>query len=567
MRQVAYLAAICCALSCNSYQSDEEIQNVDSTRLTRYRDTVYLVRNTQITPANSYSDLFLDSVSIEQFIQQQELPADESGTLRSFYNYRNGQFAWFNTFGFSEQGRGFWNLKDAYKTELQDTVLQKRMDTLLSIESLTFNRFDTSIANVELALTRAYLQFYNANRDRLQFENLSPEKLIPVQKQTVSTMVDTVISRPTDSSVRSRRSQYFLLKEKLAKYDSLGKAGGWKTLHIQTKKLKKNSSSPEIVLLKTRLQQTGDYNSTDTTRIFNDSLETAIKAYQQKNGMVVTGAITDTLIQSLNIPVEQRIQQLIVNMNRAQWMPVQNDSDFILVNIPDFMLSVFENGTRVFDMPVVVGKEGTNTMMFSGHLNQIVFSPYWNVPASIVKSEILPAIQADPEYLKKNRMEIVGRNDSLPVIRQLPGENNSLGDVKFLFPNRYDIYFHDTKAKEIFQSKNRALSHGCIRLADAEKMSNYLLRDEPGWTPAKVSAAMKSAKEQYVKLARPVAVSITYLTAWVDDGGSLHFEEDIYGHDRRIAQMMFANRGHNSPYGSVDTSSVTVKNPRDSSTN
>ena len=566
MKQVAYLAAICLALSCNSYQSEEEIQSADSVHVTRYRDTVYLVRNTQITPANSYSDLFLDSISIEQFIQQKKLTDDESRALRSFYNYRNGQFAWFNTFGFSEQGRGFWNLKDAYKTELQDTVLQKRMDTLLSIHSLTINRFDTSIASVELALTQGYLQFYNANRDKLQFENLSPEKLIPVRKQTVSTVVDTLISRPMDSSGRLRRSQYVLLKEKLAEYDSLAKTGGWKTLNIQTKKLKKNSSSPDIVLIKTRLQQTGDYNSTDTSRIFNDSLETAIKAYQQRNGMPVTGAITDTLIQSLNIPIEQRIQQLIINMNRAQWMPVRKDSDFILVNIPDFMLSVFENGSIVFDMPVVVGKEGTNTMMFSGHLNQIVFSPYWNVPASIVKSEILPAIQANPDYLKENRMEIVGRNDSLPVIRQLPGENNSLGDVKFLFPNRYDIYFHDTKAKEIFQSNKRALSHGCIRLADAEKMSNYLLRHEPGWTPAKVSAAMKSAKEQYVKLARPVAVSITYLTAWVDDGGSLHFEEDIYGHDRRIAPMMFAIGSANSPSASVDTSSVTVKHP-DSSTN
>ena len=558
--------AICVALSCNSYQSDEEIQNLDSARVTRYRDTVYVVRNTQITPADSYSDLFLDSISIEQFIQQKKLTGDESRMLRSFYNYRNGQFAWFNTFGFSEQGRGFWNLKDAYKTELQDTVLQKRMDTLLSIDSLSINRFDTSIASVELALTQAYLQFYNATRDKLQFENVSPEKLIPVQKQTVSTMVDTLISRPTDSSGRSRRSQYLLLKEKLVKYDSLAKAGGWKALNIRTKKLKKNSSSPDIVLIKSRLQQTGDYTNTDTTRTFNDSLEMAIKAYQQKNGMSVTGAITDTLIQSLNIPVEQRIQQLIINMNRAQWMPVPNDSDFILVNIPDFTLSVFENGSRVFDMPVVVGKEGTNTMMFSGHLDQIVFSPYWNVPASIVKNEILPAIQANPDYLKENRMEIVGRNDSLPVIRQLPGDKNTLGDVKFLFPNRYDIYFHDTKAKEIFQSNRRALSHGCIRLADAEKMSNYLLRHEPGWTPAKVSAAMQSAKEQYVKLARPVPVSITYLTAWVDDAGALHFEEDIYGHDSRIAPMMFAIGGSTSPHPSADTSSVAVKH-RDSSTN
>ena len=170
-----------------------------------------------------------------------------------------------------------------------------------------------------------------------------------------------------------------------------------------------------------------------------------------------------------------------------------------------------------------------------------VFSPHWNIPASIVKKEILPAMQQDPRYLEKNRMEIIGKNDSLPVIRQLPGENNSMGRVKFLFPNRYDIYFHDTKSKEIFQSNKRAISHGCIRLADAEKMSNYLLRGMSGWTPEKVNSAMNSGKEQYVKLATPVPVSITYLTAWVDDGGELHFRDDIYGHDKRLIPMMFTH--------------------------
>src|SRR5215204_4258280 len=554
MKQLTYLGAMCLALACNSYQSDEDIENADSVHVTKYTDTVYVVRNTQITPANSYNDLFLDSLTIVQFIQQKRLPGEDSRALRSFYNYRNGQFAWFNTFGFSEQARGFWNLKDAFKIQFQDTLLHKRMDTLLSTDSLTVSRFDTTIANVELGLTRAYLQFYNANRDNLQFENLSPEKVIPVKKETESNLTDTLVSTIRDSSARSGRSQYFLLSQKLAMYDTLAERGGWRPLDIRVKKLKKNTASPEIALIKKRLQQTGDYNSTDTSRIFNDSLETAIKAYQQNNGMQATGVISDTLVQSLNIPVEQRIQQLIININRAQWMPVQNDSDFILVNIPDFMLTVFQNGTKVFDMPVVVGREGTNTMMFSGYLNQIVFSPYWNIPSSIVKKEILPAMQQDPDYLKKNRMEIVGRNDSLPVIRQLPGEENSLGDVKFLFPNRYDIYFHDTKAKEIFQSNKRALSHGCIRLADAEKMSNYLLRGEAGWTPGKVSAAMNSGKEQYVKLNRPVRVSITYLTAWVDDTGQLHFRDDIYGHDKRVTPMMFAN-GQAIARTSTDTSS------------
>jgi murein L,D-transpeptidase YcbB/YkuD len=258
--------------------------------------------------------------------------------------------------------------------------------------------------------------------------------------------------------------------------------------------------------------------------------------------MAGTGKITDTLIQSLNIPISERVRQLIINLNRAQWLPMQQDSNLIHVNIPDFMLTVFEDGNKVFEMPVVVGKEGTNTMMFTGDLNQVVFSPYWNIPASIVQREILPAMKADPDYLKKNRMEISGKNDSLPMIRQLPGEDNALGEVKFLFPNRYDIYFHDTRAKDIFKIHKRAVSNGCIRLADAEQMSNYLLRDMPAWNPQKVTEAMKSGKEQFVKLNKPVPVSITYLTAWVDPSGKLQFRDDVYGHDKKISQMMFDTR-------------------------
>jgi murein L,D-transpeptidase YcbB/YkuD len=192
-------------------------------------------------------------------------------------------------------------------------------------------------------------------------------------------------------------------------------------------------------------------------------------------------------------------------------------------------------------MPVVVGKEGTHTMMFSGVLNQVVFSPYWNIPESIVRNEKLPKIKSDPGYLKSKNMEITGKNKDLPVIRQLPGKDNALGRVKFLFPNRYDIYFHDTYAKEIFKKDVRAVSHGCIRLLDAEKMAGYLLRNDKNWTPAKIHDAMNSGKEQFVKISPGMPVVITYLTAWVDETGHLNFRNDVYNNDKQVSQMMFGD--------------------------
>jgi murein L,D-transpeptidase YcbB/YkuD len=270
--------------------------------------------------------------------------------------------------------------------------------------------------------------------------------------------------------------------------------------------------------------------------------------------MQPTGIITDTLIRSLNVPVDKRIQQIIINLNRMQWMPSMQEANYISVNIPDFTLYAYENNTKAFDMPIAVGKEGTNTTMFNGNLDQIVFSPYWNIPASIVQREILPKMKADPNYLRSKHMEIIGKNNVSPTIRQLPGADNALGKVKFLFPNRYDIYFHDTNAKEIFNKKVRAVSHGCIRLADAEKMANYLLKNNNSWRPAKVHAAMNAAKEQYVKLSPAMPVSITYYTAWVDENGQLNFRDDVYSNDKRISQMLFGNYVMQTPTSVADSS-------------
>jgi murein L,D-transpeptidase YcbB/YkuD len=220
---------------------------------------------------------------------------------------------------------------------------------------------------------------------------------------------------------------------------------------------------------------------------------------------------------------------------------VQLQGDLILVNIPAFTLHVREGEKDVFDMDVVVGKGGHDTRIFTGNLNQVVFSPYWNVPKSIVQKEILPALEKNPHYLEKENMEIIGEEDGLPEIRQKPGEKNALGKVKFLFPNSYNIYFHDTPSKSLFAKSKRAFSHGCIRLSDPERMAKYLLRNQPEWSDAKIEEAMNSDKEKFVKVKKPVPVLITYYTAWVDENGELNFREDIYDHDRELIKKMFTD--------------------------
>ncbi|WP_315819281.1 L,D-transpeptidase family protein [Paraflavitalea speifideaquila] len=265
----------------------------------------------------------------------------------------------------------------------------------------------------------------------------------------------------------------------------------------------------------------------------------AVKRVQHGYGLTADGHITPGLIKALNVPVEQRIGQLLVNLERMRWMPAEPSGNLIWVNIPAFTLYVQDGSKQLFTMDIVVGKEGHSTVMFSGMLNQVVFSPYWNLPENIVKHEILPKLSTNSNYLAENNMEVTGEKDGIPEIRQLPGAKNQLGKIKFLFPNRFNIYFHDTPFKELFNRDKRAFSHGCIRLKEPVKLAEYLLVNQPQWTPASIDSAMNSGKEKYVRVKDPVPVLIYYYTAWVDENNQLQFRDDIYQHDERLARKMF----------------------------
>jgi murein L,D-transpeptidase YcbB/YkuD len=329
------------------------------------------------------------------------------------------------------------------------------------------------------------------------------------------------------------------LKKQLAIYYQIEKNGGWPQVPSGKKNWKKGNSAPDIAIIKRRLIASGDLAGKDTSQAFNDTLETAVKNFQTRHGFSPTGVVNDEVIKAMNVPVEERLEQILMNMERMRWLTQEPKGNLIVVNIPEFVLHVYEGNRQAFQMNVVVGKEGHNTMMFNGDLNQVVFSPYWNVPPSIVQKEILPSIQKNPNYLASQNMEITGNENGSPVIRQKPGGKNALGRVKFLFPNSFNIYFHDTPSKSLFAKDKRAYSHGCIRLSEPEKMANYVLRNQTEWTPEKISEAMNSGDEKFVKVKDPIPVVITYYTAWVDENGQLNFREDIYGHDTKLAQKMF----------------------------
>ncbi|HWN87824.1 MAG TPA: L,D-transpeptidase family protein [Chitinophagaceae bacterium] len=499
-----------------------------------------------ITPSNSYSDLFLDSSALRSFITQNKISDSIARRLQSFYNTRNYQFAWFSSDGLTEQARGFWNLHDYVTTyeddsSLKDKKLQKKMDRLIAEDELSVSASNKDYINTELTLTQHFIMYMLSNYEKGYVKRKEMERFVPRKKEDPVALGDSLVNKKhkDDKYFEDVNESYKALKDQLDKYLSIAKNGGWSQVNSIKKPLKKGTSSPEIAIIKKRLMITGDLATNDTSQVFNDTLVTAVKNFQARHGFSETGVINDSLIKEMNIPVTQRIEQLLMNMDRMRWLANEPTGNLIVVNIPEFVLHVYEGKQKAFDIDVVVGKEGHNTMMFNGDLNQVVFSPYWNVPPSIVAKEILPAMEKNPNYIAKENMEITGNDDGLPVVRQKPGAGNALGKVKFLFPNSFNIYFHDTPSKSLFNRDTRAYSHGCIRLKEPEKFANYVLRNQPEWTPEKISEAMNSGEEKYVKVKDPIPVIITYYTAWVDENGRLNFRQDIYGHDEKLAVKMF----------------------------
>lgn len=548
-RYLIAIAVVCASCSNPTSQNadKDEVENSGSEKKMSSRDR-------SITPANAYNDIFIDSTTVASFIDTLKASDKVKRRITSFYNARNYQFAWFASDGLTEQARGFWNLyhynsKYISDSLMKDKKLTAKMDNLFAQEDVSVSASDKSTIQTELKLTYLFIEHGLQVYKDGYVKRKEMERFIPLKKTEALHLADSILSKKHKDGkyFEDINDSYKSLKQQLESYVAVAKKGGWPTITTTEKKIKQGSSSPVVLTIKKRLQASGDYSGQDTTAMFDSSLTLAVKDFQARHGYTATGIITPAIIKEMNVPVEQRIQQLLINLDRMRWMPSKPEGNLILVNIPEFVLHVMENNRKVFDMNVVVGKDGHSTMMFTDDLNQIVFSPYWNVPPSIVQKEILPAMDRNPNYLANQNMEIVKQEDGLPVIRQLPGGKNSLGKVKFLFPNSFNIYFHDTPAKSLFNQDKRAFSHGCIRLAEPEKMANYLLRDDASWTPEKINEAMNSGQEKFVKLKNPVPVFITYYTAWVDEEGKLNFREDIYGHDARIARKMFTNPALASP--------------------
>jgi L,D-transpeptidase YcbB len=483
------------------------------------------------------SKIGFDSTYITRFIKQFPAFTKYESKIRKFYSNRNYTYAWFDADGMIEQAGNLHNKIDNITEEgLPEKKLYVDTFHIMVEEAASQSKFQKENIALELMLTAQYF-FYAENvwtglgAKAMQAVNWD----LPQKKISYETLLDSLLEIPSSRFMTTEPvyPQYAKLKEQLKKYRAIEKSGGWPFIKADKKVYKNGDSSTTILSIRKRLALTNDVNADNQSPVFDNELETAVKRFQHRYGIKADGIISEKLIAEMNYPVEKRIEQIIVNMERCRWLPVALKKDYVVVNIPEYRFHAYENDSLTWSMDVVVGTALNKTAIFNGMMNMVVFSPYWNIPPGIMKNEILPAIRRDKNYLIRNHMEWNGN-----AVRQKPGPWNALGKVKFLFPNSHSIYLHDTPSKYPFSQDQRAFSHGCIRVAEPMRLAKYVLRNQPEWTEEKIDAAMKATKEQYVKLKNPVPVFIAYFTAWVDKDGQLNFRNDVYKRDSRLAKMI-----------------------------
>jgi len=500
----------------------------------------------------AYSVRTLDSISIERFLVQHPEYSTDSTDIRAFYQRRHYQYAWFVNDSLSQAASGFFSLVNSADTAYREVAsVRDQLSDLLMTTHLTAAdslACDSCREQLELALTAQFFRFADKKYGGIVAGDLRElDWFIPRRKKNYAQLLDSIAAGHMDlSPVEPLHPQYALLKAQLKHYYELDALVGWDPITLgELKKLLPGETASPVPDIRQRLMVLGDLISEgDTINLsstrYDSTMVKAVKRFQERHGLHPDGVIGKGAISALNTTPQERVRTMLVNMERLRWVPESTAPDLILVNIPEFRMHVYEEGKVAWSMDVVVGNGATRTVIFSDTLSRVVFSPTWSVPASIVRNEILPGMAKNPNYLASKGMEITGGSPDLPTIRQNPGAGNALGRVKFLFPNEYSIYFHDTPSKGGFAREKRAFSHGCIRLSEPARLAEYLLRNDTAWTADSIKTAMFKGKERYVRLKEKRPVTIGYFTTWVDGQGRLNFREDVYGHDDRLAQELFA---------------------------
>ncbi len=457
------------------------------------------------------------------------------------------------------------------------------------------------LAELELLLSNSFLTYTHdlhygrVRAEQINLELLSGERPVNLPKLLV-TAVETDQVQETLEGLLPKYPMYAMLRISLKEYREIAAKGGWQPVAYGDK-FKKGARGQRVLALSKRLKVTGELDSSiPGSEVFDDSLDQAVRKYQQRNGLYVDGVVGKSTIEALNVPVEERISQIELTMERWRLLPQYLGNRYILVNIANYHLYGVENNNDTINMRIVVGKPQWNTPMFSEEMTHLIINPYWNIPPSIFKDDIAPKIMEDSEYLSKQNMDAVGLEAPEKIVveeaevvevvenveatevtdgdntgekelseveiqnkkaqeeyiskvlsgkyrlRQNPGPGNALGRIKFLFPNKHSVYLHDTPNRGFFKKAQRNFSHGCIRVEKPLELAEFVLSSNPSWTQNTIQSSINKMKTKTVHLDESITVYILYFTTWVDNEGTVNFHKDIYGLDKTLYNALRTTR-------------------------
>jgi murein L,D-transpeptidase YcbB/YkuD len=530
--------------------------------VTQQQLTASLNRVLEDTPTTTlgYTDLQADPSTVDR-------------VLLSMYLKNNSTPYWVTPHGPGQKAEA---LISVIKTADEDGLNPEHY-RLKTLEKLWQSRSADDLAVLEVMLTMAMGSFVADMREgRAVSCLLDPELFAAARDHKVDLIKIIHQALTAPDLVQFLRQQapqhqgYQSLKTALARYRTLKAQGGWQAVP-EGKVLKPGMQDHRLGLLAQRLVVTGDLQQpVSAPAVYDDQLVTAVKHFQKRYNLEQDGIIGKATLAALNIPIDDHIRGLIINMERWRWLPHTLGGQRLLVNIAGFYLAGIQDEKLQITMPVIVGKLHHETPVFTHTMRYIEFNPFWNLPNSIARDEIIPKMIKDPQHLAKEHIRIfdgwgenarevspssidwktIGKGIRRYHLRQDPAPDNALGTVKFMFPNKYNVYMHDTPAHGLFKRNKRSFSHGCIRVGDPHGLALYLLnKDTGGWTEERIKKIVASGKRTIVNLKKPFPVHILYRTVLVDPrDNTVHFYDDIYGRDTLLARALFTDKATQCRY-------------------
>lgn len=480
--------------------------------------------------------------------------------LSDLYQLRDYELIWSDGKQYNDNAKQLFSaVQQSYEYGLSafdyDAELLKSFLEATSVDPILLSKSDIVFSHAFVKLAS------HVSKGKLLDSKFSLQDYTPLL-ETLNEAANNNAIHTTLENLQPKHSPYKNLRKALAKYRQVEQATDYysEPLELTQRSYQLGDRSPNIPKLRKLLHNFGDYRDSELySELYDESLMLAVSEFQTRHGLDADGVLGKQTVRALNIPIWKRIQQLELNLARAQSLPDISSGRHLLVNIPAYKLYLFDDQRLAYQSNVVVGKKKHKTPIISSQLTKFILSPYWNVPKSITNNEIIPALQRDPNYLAKNNMKLLSTSGKYAQVinpntidwfnidqsninfrvRQEPGVGNSLGNIKFIFPNPHSVYLHDTPSRRLFALQRRAFSHGCIRVEDPFGLAESLVSNNLGWSKYDLLDLSKQSKSKSVSLEEAVPIHITYMTAWADEQGIVNFRPDIYNRDSQVLASLY----------------------------